>query len=637
MHGVTFMGDLLAPANTFEVLLGNEAIARGALEAGLNVAAAYPGTPSTEIGESLSKIAKKLGIYFEWSANEKVATEVAMGAAWSGLRSLTMMKHVGFNVATDAIFTLSYAGVAGAMVIVSADDPHAHSSQNEQDNRYYSEAVGLPMLEPSNPQEAKDLTKEAFDISDKFKIPVLIRTTTRISHQRAPVKLGEITAGPGKGKFAPKEPDRYLQVGAIARKHHGELLRKLKEIQMDVSPRFYRIEGSTSSDFGILTSGVAYSHAKEAVKLVNLDAKILKLTMTYPLPEKVIGDFLSSVKTVLVVEELDPYLELRAKAIAKDYAPDVEILGKLTGHMPRVGEYTMRTVLEGLSKATGIALPIDFAKIDERSSKILSKVPPRPPVLCPACPHRSAGYALRRAAGRASFMGDIGCYALLFQKPFRVEQVSHAMGSSIGIGNGISLATGGDVVALIGDSTFFHAGIPALINAVHNKRKMVVMIMDNRITAMTGHQPHPGSDFDAMGERAPAIDIEDVVRAIGVDYVKVIDPYNHAEMEKTIREALKRDGVSVIISRRECALLTVGKLRREGRMGKPYVVDPEKCTYCRVCINTFACPAFVDTGSIVEIDPTVCFGCGACTQVCPYDAIVPQEGSLNWREQKIGV
>ncbi len=631
------MGDLLAPANTLEVLLGNEAIARGALEAGLNVAAAYPGTPSTEIGEALSRVANEVGIYFEWSANEKVAAEVAMGAAWSGLRSLTMMKHVGFNVASDAIFTLTYAGVTGAMVIVSADDPHAHSSQNEQDNRHYSEAAGLPMLEPSNPQEAKDFTKEAFKISDRFKIPVLVRTTTRISHQRAPVKLGEITAGPGKGEFIPPEPDRYLQVGAIARKHHAELLRKLKEIQMDLAPSYSRLEGPSDVEFGVITSGVSYAHAKEALKLVNVDAKILKLGMTHPLPEKVIGEFLSSINTVLVVEELDPYLEQRIKAIAKDYAPDVEILGKMTGHMPRVGEYTMRTILEGLSKAIGVAPPVDFAEIDRRSSKVLERVPPRPPILCPACPHRSAGYALRRAAGSAAFMGDIGCYALLFQKPFRVEHVTHAMGSSIGLANGIDIATDKDVVALIGDSTFFHAGIPALINAVHNKRKMVVMIMDNRTTAMTGHQPHPGTEVNAMGEQAPAVDIERIVRGIGVDYVQVIDPYDHAGTEKAIREALKRDGVSVIITRRECALLTVGRLRREGKKIVPYRVNPEKCTYCRVCINTFACPAFVDTGSSIEIDPAVCFGCGACVPVCPYGAFEPQEGSLNWREQKIGV
>ncbi len=637
LHGVPFMGDLLAPPNTLEVLLGNEAIARGALESGLNVAAAYPGTPSTEIGEALSKVAKKVGIYFEWSANEKVAAEVAMGAAWSGLRSLTMMKHVGFNVASDAIFTLTYAGVTGAMVIVSADDPHAHSSQNEQDNRHYAEAAGLPMLEPYNPQEAKDYTKDAFEISARYKIPVLVRTTTRINHQRAPVLLGEITAGPAKGDFEPPEPDRYLQVGKIARKHHHELLSKLKDIQMELAGTYARVEGPTDAEFGIITSGVAYAHAKESLRLIGMDAKVLKLGMTHPLPERTIGEFLSSINTVMIVEELDPYLEMRVKAIAKDYAPDVEILGKLTGHMPRVGEYTMRTVLEGLSKATGVVSPVNFTEVDRKSAKILERVPPRPPVLCPACPHRSTGYALRRAAGRAAFMGDIGCYALLFEKPFRVEHVTHAMGSSIGLANGIDISTERDTVALIGDSTFFHAGIPALINAVHNKRKMLVLIMDNRITAMTGHQPHPGTEFNAVGEEVPAIDIEKIARSMGIDFVRVVDPYDHAETEKAIREALKRDGVSVIIAKRECALLTVGRLRREGKKVVPYRIDPEKCTYCRVCINTFACPAFIDTGNLVEIDPTVCFGCGACVQVCPYDAIGPQEGSLNWRKDGIGV
>ncbi len=633
------MGDLLAPEGSVEVLLGNEAIARGALEGGLNVAAAYPGTPSTEIGEALSKVAKKVGIYFEWSANEKVATEVAMAAAWSGLRSLTMMKHVGFNVASDAIFTLAYAGVVGGMVIVSADDPHAHSSQNEQDNRHYAESVGLPMLEPYGPQEAKEFTRMAFDLSEKYKIPFLIRTTTRVSHQRAPVKLGRITASGKKGEFIPPEPDRYLQVGAIARKHHKELLEKLDRIKEEIAAKdpFLQLYGDKDSDFGIITSGVSFAYTMEALRLTGIKAKVLKLGMTFPLPEGRIGDFLSGLSTVLIVEELDPYLEVRVKAIAKDYAPDVEILGKLTGHMPRVWEYKVRTVLEGLSKALGIKYPVNFPEIDKRSSRVLKRVPPRPPVLCPACPHRSTGYALRRAAGRAYFVGDIGCYALLFQKPFRVEQVTHAMGTSIGLANGLNIATENNVVALIGDSTFFHAGIPALINAVHNKRKMTVIIMDNRTTAMTGHQPHPGTEVDAMGQQAEAVDIEKVVRSIGVDFVKVVDPYDHKATEKAIREALKHDGVSVVIAKRECALLTVARLRREGRKIVPYRVDPEKCTYCRVCLNTFACPAFVDTGKLVEIDPTVCFGCGACVQVCPYDAIVPQEGSLNWRDEKIGV
>jgi indolepyruvate ferredoxin oxidoreductase alpha subunit len=630
------MGDLLAPPGTLETLLGNEAIARGALEGGLNVAAAYPGTPSTEIGEALSLAAKKLGIYFEWSSNEKVAAEVAIGAAWSGLRSMTMMKHVGFNVAADAIFTLTYAGLTGAMVIVSADDPHCHSSQNEQDNRHYSEAAGLPMLEPSNVQEAKDFTKEAMELSYRYKIPFMLRTTTRINHQRGPVRLGEITARGTIGKFEPPEPDRYLQVGAIARKHHVELLKKIKEIQ-GISGNYARVEGPQDSEIGIITSGVSYAHVKDALRLAGLEAKILKIGMTFPLPERMIGEFLRSINTAFIVEELDPFLELRIKALAKDYAPDLEILGKLTGHMPQVHEYTIRTVLEGFSKAFGVKSPIDFSEIDRRSSKLLEMVPPRQPILCPACPHRSAGYALRRAAGRAAFMGDIGCYALLFQPPFRVEHVTHAMGSSIGIANGVSLATQQDVVALIGDSTFFHAGIPALINAVHNKRKLTVIIMDNRTTAMTGHQSHPGVPYDAVGREAPSISIEDLVRAMGVNYVRVVDPFDHKGTEEAIREALKTDGVSVVITRRECALLTVRNIRAEGKKIVPYRVNKDKCTYCRVCINTFACPAFVDTGSSVEIDPAICFGCGACVQVCPYDAIEPQEGSLNWRDDKVGV
>ena len=627
---------LLSPPGSIVPLLGNEAIARGAIEAGLDVAAAYPGTPSTEIGEALAEAAKELGFIFEWSTNEKVAAEVAIGAAWSGLRAMCFMKHVGVNVASDALFTLAYAGIVGGLVIVSADDPHAHSSQNEQDNRHYAVAMGFPMLEPSTPQEAKDFAYRAFDLSEKYLLPFFIRSTTRISHTRAPIKLGEIRERRVKGKFKPPEPDRYIQVGVYARKHHAELLEKLKTIEKELGPEFTVLKDG-SAEIGIVTSGVSYTYVLEALRFLELDAPVLKLGMTHPLPRDIIADFMRKVSKILVVEELDPFLEERLRAIAKDANPSVEIIGKEGGLLPRVGELNIRLVLNAVAKVTGRAPPIDFSKLEERAKPALELAVPRPPVMCPACPHRATGYALRRAAGSAVYLNDIGCYALLFQKPFKLGDVTHAMGSSIGFANGISLATDQRTVALIGDSTFFHAGIPALINAVHNGRKFLLVILDNRITAMTGHQPHPGVPFTATGEEAPAIDLETLVKAIGVKDVHVVDPYDFKAMESAVREALKHDGVSVIIARRECALLTIRRLRREGRKIVPYRVNPERCTYCRVCINTYACPAFVDTGKVVEIDPTVCFGCGSCVDVCPYGAIEPMEGALNWRGEKIGV
>ncbi len=631
------MLSVLAPAGRVEALLGNEAIVRGALEAGLDVAAAYPGTPSTEIGDTLGSIAKQVGVYFEWSTNEKVAVEVATAAAWSGLRALVSMKHVGLNVASDALFTLAYAGTKGGLVVVNAGDPSAHSSQNEQDNRYYAIAMGLPMLEPSNSQEAKDYTKEAFELSERYETPFILRTTTRVSHSRGPVLLGEIRKGRGRGSFKPERFDQYLQVGAIARKHHKILLDKLERIEKDLGKdsRFFKLEGEENSSLGIITSGISYSYAWEAIKLLGLRAKLLKLGLTFPFPKEVVSDFIDGLDTLIVVEELEPFLETQVTALAKDCAPELNIKGKLTGHFPRVAEYTPKIVVKALAAITGTPLPLDFEKIEKRAKSVLERLPSRPPVLCPACPHRATGYSLRRATSGKStiYVGDIGCYALLFQKPFEVEHITHAMGSSVGFANGFSLATDQPVVALIGDSTFFHAGIPALINAVHNKHTFVAIILDNRITAMTGHQSHPGVPIDAMGEEAPMIDIGGLIRSIGVEFVKEIDPYNFKEMESALREALNRKGLSVIIAKRECALLTVRRKRRKGEKIVPYRVNPEKCTHCLVCINTYACPAFTDTGEKMMIDPSICFGCGSCVSICPFGAIEPSEGAKPWLEE----
>lgn len=630
------MLSVLAPAGKVEALLGNEAIVRGALEAGLDVAASYPGTPSTEIGDTLGSIAKQVGVYFEWSTNEKVAVEVAAAAAWSGLRALVSMKHVGLNVASDALFTLAYAGTKGGLVVVNAGDPSAHSSQNEQDNRYYAVAMGLPMLEPSNSQEAKDYTKEAFELSERYEIPFILGTTTRVSHSRGPVLLGEIKKGRGKGYFKPESFDQYLQVGAYARKHHKVLLEKLEEIEKELGrdSRFFKLEGDGGSTLGIITSGISYSYAYEAVELLGLKARLLKLGLTFPFPKELVADFMKDLETLVVIEELEPFLEMQVKALAKDHAPNLRILGKLSGHFPRVAEYTPKIVVEALAEITGVQLPLDFEKIERRAKQVLNRLPKRPPVLCPACPHRATGYSVRRAtAGRSTiYVGDIGCYALLFQKPFEIEHITHAMGSSLGFANGFSITTEQPIVALIGDSTFFHAGIPALINAVHNKHAFVAVILDNRITAMTGHQSHPGVPVDAMGEEAPMIDIGELVRSIGVKFVREIDPYNFKEMENAIREALNVEGPSVIIAKRECALLTVRKKRRKGEKIIPYRVNPEKCTHCLVCINTYACPAFVDTGEKMMIDPSVCFGCGSCVSICPYGAIEPSEGAKPWFE-----
>ncbi len=607
------------------------------MEAGVDVVSAYPGTPSTEIGEAIASIAEKLGIYFDWAANEKVATEIAVAASWSGLRSLTMMKHVGVNVAADTLFTLTYSGVRGGMVVVAADDPQAHSSQNEQDSRHYALAAEMPMLEPSTPQEAKDFVKRAFDLSEEFRLPFLIRSTTRLSHQRGMVLLGEVLPNRKKGRFVEDEPYRYIQVGRIAIRHHKELNDKIERIRREVSEGedVNMLEGEGSS-VGVVASGVCYAHAVEAIRKLGIKVKVMKMGMSYPFPEEKFSEFVRDLDTLIVVEEPDSFVELHARAVAKEVNPSLRIVGKKSGHFPSVGEYSLGLVIKGMATALGLNYKVPDTEIMD---KVSSRAPPRNPTLCPGCPHRSTGYALKRVLGGkdAVILGDIGCYALLFEKPFSLAKVSHAMGCSIGFANGFSISTDQPVVALIGDSTFFHAGVPALLDAVHHNRRMVVIILDNRITAMTGHQPHPGVSYTATGTPAKAIDIEKFVRGMGVEDVYVVDPYDHEKMEAVLRECLNKEGLSVIIARRECALLTVRRVRRSKGRIVSYRVDPEKCRHCRVCITMFGCPALKDTGEKVEIDPSICFGCGACASVCPFEAILPTEGGLNWLRDGLGV
>ena len=628
---------ILAPAGKVEALLGNEALVRGALEAGLSVAASYPGTPSTEIGDTLAFVAKEAGVYFEWSVNEKVATEVVAAASWSGLRAMTSMKHVGLNVASDALFTLAYAGAKGGLVVVTAGDPSAHSSQSEQDNRYYATVANLPMLEPATAQEAKDFTKMAFELSERYSLPFLVGLTTRVSHCRGPVRLEELKKGVKKGEFKPDSWDQYIQVGPMAVKHHKELLDKMRRIEDEQggNPKLNFIEGPDEADLGIVASGISYTYAYEAVKALGVTAKMLKLGLVNPFPKELVGGFLKDIQKVIMIEELEPFLEVQVKAAANNHSSAVEVFGKLTGHFPRIAEYNPRVVMGGLAEITGKELPVDIKGQEGRARSVVQAVPPRPPVLCPACPHRATGYIVRRAtAGSAIYVGDVGCYTLLLQKPFQVQDISHAMGSSIGFAGGFSVSTDQPVVAMIGDSTFFHAGIPALLNAVHNKHKLTVVIMDNRTTAMTGHQSHPGVPIDAMGDEAPEIGIKGLVEAIGVEFVEGVDPYRFDRLEETMRRALSFDGVSVVIARRECALLTVRRRRNRGEAIIPYRVDPERCTHCLTCINTYACPAFVDEGDKVSIDPSICFGCGSCATICPFEAIEPTEGARPWLEEE---
>lgn len=605
---------------TILFLLSNEAIARGAVEAGVRVATTYPGTPSSEVGDTLSLIAKKFGMKFQFSVNEKVAIETAFAASISGLRSMVFMKHVGLNVASDPFMSIAYTGVRSGMVVMSADDPSMYSSQNEQDNRHYADLAHVPMIEPSNPQEAKDFLLQAFDLSEKYKLPVLFRTTTRVSHMRGLVKLGEIRKDlPEMGVFV-KDVHEFVCLPSNSYTLKEKLMEKMHGLKSEPdSSNMNRIEHHGNGKYGIITSGAAYNSVMDVITEYGLDADILKLGFTNPLPEKIIGGFITNHRDVIIVEELDPYLESKIRTLAQMHSIDARIYGKLDGYFSESHEFTPDTVAHSLSKIIG------FAVQDAPEGKL--DLPPRPPVLCPGCPHRAAYYAVKRAVKMMNkpdtiFASDIGCYSLGVYDPYEEADTMISMGSSIGMANGFAMSTNQKVIAFIGDSTFFHSGIPPLINAVHNKLNILVIVLDNGTTAMTGQQPNPGEKFNALGEESPSIAIEDIARSVGVKDVQVIDPYDLKESLKAITRALKEDSVSVIVSRRECAILRDREMQKTGKI-LTYTVDQDKCGKCMNCVENFSCPAiFIENGEI-RIDPNLCDGCGVCAEayVCPFKAI----------------
>jgi|YelNatPaOPRAMG01_1025707.scaffolds.fasta_scaffold00413_42 indolepyruvate ferredoxin oxidoreductase alpha subunit len=612
------------------LLLGNEAIARGVLEAGIGVVTTYPGTPASEIGDTISAIAREAGIYMEYSVNEIVAVEVAGGAANCGVRALAAMKHVGLNVASDALITLAYVGVRGGMVVVTADDPECYSSQNEQDSRLYALLSNLPCLEPSNPQEAKDMTIYAAEISEKLELPVLLRTTTRVSHTRAPVVLGKISKPNLKGEFI-RDPKHLVMVPANSRPRHDVLLQKVERAKetSEASPYNNVARRGKDKEYGVISSSSAYNYAVEALDLLELDFDVLKLGMTHPLPEKMIGQFLMEHDKVIVIEELEPYLELHVKATAKDLGLKTEIYGKI-GHQYflRSGELSPRKVLEGLLKITGKKPPISFESLDKKYNEAVKDLPLRPPILCAGCPHRASFYIIRKVAGeKAIYPTDIGCYALGFAPPLNVGDILICMGAGLGTAQGISKTTGAPTIAIIGDSTFFHAGVSRLLNAVYNKHRIVVAVLDNFTTAMTGHQPHPGTGVTGMQTATERIAIEKVAEGCGVKLVKVVNPFNFKEAEKALKEALAFPETSLVVFRAPCALLLLREKRQMGVEVIPFRVN-EKCTNCLACIKLLGCPALALTeAKTVAINENLCVGCGLCAYVCPYKAIEQSKGS----------
>ncbi len=598
-------------------LLGNEAIARGAIEAGVAFTSTYPGTPSSEISLNFFQMSQESDLYFEYSTNEKVAVEVAAAAANCGLRSMAVMKHVGLNVAADALMTLAYVGVKGGMVVLTADDPFMFSSQNEQDNRYYGKLSGLPMMEPSSVEEAKNIVAYAFDVSEQLQEPVLLRTTTRINHSTAVVTLGSLRPRTVKGDFK-KDPFNLVTVPAVSRKLHVKLLDNLQKAKAlsEASP-LNTLEGK--GDWGILCSGVSLAYVKDAVKDLKIagKVKILRVGFSHPLPESLMKQFLKDCQKVLVVEEGEPYLEEAAKAFAQEDANTVEIRGKGEGLFSRLYEFDPGLVRTCIARFFGI----DYTRPVHVDTRDVPEVPARPPTLCAGCSHRATYHAVKKAVEGMDtvYPTDIGCYTLGVLPPLSMADFLLCMGSSTGTAGGFSKTTDRKVISFIGDSTFFHSGIPGLVNALFNNHDFTLVILDNGITAMTGHQPHPGVDmtrFNLSGYGR--LSIESVVKGLGVPFITKIKPYKLQKSIETIREAVQFKGVSVVISEEMCVLYakSLGLAK-----GKPFRVT-EKCKNHRDCLG-IACPAFFLWEGKVSIDPDLCTGCAVCAQICPENAILP--------------
>ena len=604
---------LLGKPGSRILISGNEAIARGCIEAGAKVSACYPGTPSSEITDTLYKITEKTGMYVEYSTNEKVALEVAAGASIAGVRSIASMKHVGVNVASDVLVTLTYVGVRAGCVIVSADDPDCWSSQNEQDNRYYAQLAGIPCLEPSNAQEAKDMTVEAFRLSEELELPILLRTSTRVNHTLGPVTFGEVEQKPSKTEFI-KDPKRFVMIPSNALVRHEVLLKRLEQAkQISESTPFNKII-QESNDLGIITAGAAVDFSLEALNVLGVKASVLKLGLTYPLPSNMIVDFVRRFKTILVIEELEPILENAVRSIAFGISNPPRMLGKLTGHLPRNREFSTAIVCDAMCKMLGKDLPEKVTT--GKNLKLSLDIPPRPPVLCPGCPHRASFYIMKTALKpKTVYCTDIGCYALGVQPPLAIGDTLVCMGASVGMGCGVSRVQDEPVLSILGDSTFFHSAIPGLINAVSNNHKIVVTVLDNTTTAMTGFQPHPGSIDHA--ESGNYVSIEEVAKGCGVKFVRVVDPYEIEKTRQILKEATTYSGPSLVVLRHPCVII---QTRKEGK--KPhYRIEDSKCTKCQVCVRTYGCPAFSVEGDRVRIDEVLCSGCGFCVHVCPSGAI----------------
>jgi len=566
------------------LMLGNEAVARGLFEAGCSFVSSYPGTPSTEITEAIAKYPE---VYAEWAPNEKVAMESAFGASLAGKRTFCGMKHVGLNVAADPLFTIAYTGVNGGMVIGVADDAGMHSSQNEQDSRHYAKAAKIPMLEPADSAEALAMAKLAYDLSEQFDTPVLLKMCTRVSHSQSVVEPGERIE---VSKTYEKTPQKYIMMPGNAKKRHPIVEeRTAKLVEWAETCEINRLENGADKSMGIITSSTSYQYVKE---VCGDQYPVLKLGMIWPMPVQKIRDLAASVDKLVVVEELDGFIEEHCRNLG------LEVIGK--DKFSCIDELSQNKVAAGLDKCVA-----QVQKLDEA-------IPARPPVMCAGCPHRGLFYTL--AKNKVTALGDIGCYTLGAVPPLGALDTTICMGASISGLHGFTKAGGGKAVAVIGDSTFMHSGVTGLINAAYNESDSTIIIVDNSITGMTGHQQNPTTGFNLKGDPCTKIDLETLCKAVGIRRVRVVDPYNLAQCDEALKEELAADEPSVIISRRPCALLKYVK------HNNPVVIDPNKCVGCKSCMK-IGCPAISMVDGKAKIDNTLCTGCGVCGQLCKLGAI----------------
>ncbi len=613
-------------ADCIHLLMGNEAVARGVIEAGVKFAIGYPGTPSTEVIENLIQSSKEHGIRAEWAVNEKVAFDIATGVSFGGTRCLVTMKSAGLNVASDSILSVAYGDVIGGLVLYVADDSGAHAGMEEQDSRLFTGTCPLPMLDASDPQSLKDMILAAFDLSERHMIPVMVRSTSRVAHSKAPVTFGEVTEATSKSPMK-KDISRFTRASPVWVKNQHRLLNERVERvreEFESSP-MNSLDLRPSAKLGVIAAGAPWTYLQDVLASGEPAVSTLKIGTVHPLPTKTIMRLLESVDAVLVLEELEPFIETHVKVLIANLGRKISVVGKLEGTLPQVGEYDYELVEAALFKLAGVSPPRVDPALEAARGEAKTLAPTRSLPFCPGCPHRGTYTALTRALRELGFKkddvivtGDIGCTILGMYPPWSSCWTEVSMGASIG--NAIGFKYAGiktPVVATIGDSTFFHAGVPPTVNAGWTGTSVVIAVLDNQITGMTGHQASPASGYKSNGDPARLIKIEEMLKASGVDSVAVVDPYDLKRSTEAFKEAISHDGPSGLVLRRTCSLVA----KRMSALGKPYRVDAGMCTGCLACVRTLSCPAMlVESGKMV-IDEVACAGCGMCAQVCPVGAV----------------